>query len=528
MEPARLHFMASSRTAPRTLGCVGRVVIALLVTTATACATVRRPVATNTSAERTTAARLEALRGDTAALLQFLRAMPKGADLHSHLSGAVSAESYVRWAAEDGHCILVATQAMVAGPCTDATDRVPATRLLADSVLRNAAIDAWSMRGWRPGATSGHDHFFATFAKVNVGGRGRTAHMLAETITRGASQGVRYMELMMNTDGGSSLLLARRLGYNADFGVMQRRLDSAGLRDSLRNAVRNLDEAEARQRELMGCGTSRADAGCSVVVRYLYQVTRSRSPEEVFAQIRTAFEIVRMEPRIVGFTLVAPEDGPVAMRDFALHMAMIDYLYRQYPETPITLHAGELTRSLVTGEAVASRSHIRQSITLGHARRIGHGVDVLEEDDAAGLLREMAERRVMVEVALSSNALILEVQGEQHPLATYIRSGVPFALVTDDEGVSRSDITHEFMRAVQDQRLDYIALKTAARNSLEHAFVAGKSLWRSGGAFAPVNECAGESGFASASCSAYVRGNPKARLQLELERELAEFESKFQ
>ena len=40
-------------------------------------------------------------------LRQFLQRMPKGADLHSHLSGAVYAESYLRWAAQDGKCVDV-------------------------------------------------------------------------------------------------------------------------------------------------------------------------------------------------------------------------------------------------------------------------------------------------------------------------------------------------------------------------------------------------------------------------------------
>jgi adenosine deaminase len=464
------------------------------------------------------------VRKDTVALLRFLRAMPKGADLHSHLSGAISAESYVRWAAEDGHCIAIATQTILPAPCSDSAGRIPATRLLADSVLRNAAIDAWTMRGWRPATTSGHDHFFGTFAKVNVGARGRTGDMLAETVARAGAQRVGYLELMANTDGAVALQLARRLGYDSNFAVMHQRLDSAGLRDSLQRAVRNLDSAEARQRELLACSSVRADPGCNVVVRYLYQVTRSRAPEEVFAQILAAFELVRMEPRVVGFTLVAPEDGPVAMRDFELHMAMIDHLYQSFPGTPITLHAGELTDSLLTVPAAGARSHIRQSIARGHARRIGHGVYVLREDKSAALLAEMAMKDVLVEVALSSNALILGVQGAKHPLATYIRSGVPFALVTDDEGVSRSDLTHEFLRAVQDQRLDYADLKTAVRNSLEYAFVPGRSLWRSRYAFAPVTECAGTNGLVSAECRAYVRASLKARLQAELELALMEFE----
>src|ERR1039458_1565717 len=89
----------------------------------------------------------------------------------------------------------------------------------------------------------------------------------------------------------------------------------------------------------------------------------------------------------------------------------------------------------------------------------------------------MARHNVMVEICLTSNQGILGVQGRQHPLAMYLKAGVPVALATDDEGVSRSEMTLEYERAVLDQGLDYITLKKMARTSLEHAFLPGVSLW---------------------------------------------------
>ena len=52
-----------------------------------------------------TAGLFEALKESPAVLQAFLRAMPKGGDLHSHLGGAVYAENYVQWAVEDGLCV---------------------------------------------------------------------------------------------------------------------------------------------------------------------------------------------------------------------------------------------------------------------------------------------------------------------------------------------------------------------------------------------------------------------------------------
>jgi adenosine deaminase len=84
----------------------------------------------------------------------------------------------------------------------------------------------------------------------------------------------------------------------------------------------------------------------------------------------------------------------------------------------------------------------------------------------------MARRHVLVEIALTSNDVILGVRGPAHPLAAYLAHGVPVALATDDEGVSVSDMTLEYARAVSDQRLGYVALKTMARNSIAYSFAA--------------------------------------------------------
>src|SRR5262245_56891472 len=111
---------------------------------------------------------------------------------------------------------------------------------------------------------------------------------------------------------------------------------------------------EARQRELLRCETPQADAGCKVTVRYIAQVGRASPLELTFTQMVAGFELVAMGPRLVSLNLVQPEDDPNALRHFALHMSMLDFLHRQYPRVPITLHAGELAEGLVPPEALGS------------------------------------------------------------------------------------------------------------------------------------------------------------------------------
>jgi hypothetical protein len=476
------------------------------------------------TAEERTARYFESIRERPPLLTAFLREMPKGGDLHSHLSGAVYAESFLRWAAEDSACIDVRALTYVGPPCRPAGDTlVRAAQAVANSALYGRLVDAWSMRNWNPARDkSGHDQFFDTFGRYGATDR-RTGDMLAEAASRAAGGRVSYLELMLTPDGSAARNLGAQVGWNDDFDRMREALLAAGLRGIVARARARLDSVEARRDTVLGCGTARPGPGCGVTVRWLYQVARARPREQVFAQILMGFEMATADPRVVGFNLVQPEDNPLAMGDFSLHMRMIDHLHRLYPNVRISLHAGELAPGLVPPEGL--RFHIRESVEVGHASRIGHGVDVMHEDGATELLRRMAERGVMVEIALTSNDAILGVRGADHPLSAYLAAGVPVALATDDEGVARSEMTLEYLKAAREQGLDYRTLKAMARNSLQHSFVGGESLWIDPRRFVPVASCAG--GLDAPRCRELAARSPKARLQVDLERAFARFEERW-
>ena len=324
----------------------------------------------------------------------------------------------------------------------------------------------------------------------------------------------------MFTPERQSVQLARRIGWDADLARMRQKLLRAGFRDAvLREARAMYDSAEARRARACTRGD---DPGCGVSVRYLYQVGRARPPAEVFAQILAGFEIASADPRVVGLNLVQPEDDYTAMRDYDLHMRMIRFLRPLYPKVRVALHAGELAPGLVPPQGL--RFHIREAVEVAGASRIGHGVDVMYETRPAELLREMADRDVLVEICLSSNAQILGVSGREHPLHEYLDAGVPVALATDDEGVARSDMTGEYERAVLDQGLGYLQLKGMARASLEHAFVEGASLWSDPRHAVPVAACPSGDALDSA-CRRYLDANPKAKLEWGLERAFDAFEA---
>ncbi len=483
----------------------------------------------DSSAEERTAAEFRAVRDDPARLGAFLRAMPKGGDLHNHLSGAVYAESLVQWAADKGLCVDLPSMKLSAPvtPCDAGAGRPPAGEALASPELHDRMVDAWSMRNWSPaGGESGHDHFFATFEKFDAATKGNTGRMLAEAASRAAVERLSYLELMLSPDGGKSLAVGSSVGWDDDLPRLREALLANGILDAAAAVTVNLDQAEADSRDLLQCGTPQAQPACAVTVRYQFQVYRAGAKQRVFAQMVAAFEAATRDPRLVALNLVQPEDAPTALADFSLQMRMLDYLHGIYPKVHIALHAGELVPGLVARDALSF--HIRDSIEVGHAERIGHGVDVMYEDQPLDLMREMARRRILVEVCLTSNDAILGVRGAGHPLSRYLEQGVPVALATDDAGVSRSTITLEYLKGVREQRLDYLQLKAMARDSLEQAFMPGASLWADPRRHLPTAECADDgrgARLSSEACRQFVGASPKARLQWEFEEQLARFES---
>src|SRR5262249_37130227 len=71
----------------------------------------------NSTHEQRTAEHFESLRKSPPQQLAFLREMPKGGDLHSHLSGTIYAESYVQWAVDSGLCFNTTNFALALPPC---------------------------------------------------------------------------------------------------------------------------------------------------------------------------------------------------------------------------------------------------------------------------------------------------------------------------------------------------------------------------------------------------------------------------
>jgi len=198
----------------------------------------------------------------------------------------------------------------------------------------------------------------------------------------------------------------------------------------------------------------------------------------------------------------------------------------------LSLHAGELASAYMpSGFDLDEIDHITRAIERAHASRIGHGVDLQYESDPEAILEQLRDGRILVEICLASNDLILEISGAEHPLGEYLDADVPVALGTDDQGVARSSLAGEHRRAVLDQGLDYFTLKRMARMSLEFAFLPGDSLWFDLDAGIPVAAClpaadhALGDGEPAGDCLDHLAASVRAGLQYDLERRFHTFEA---
>lgn len=501
------------------------------------------PASCADDAEDATADALDELRGDDDGIFDFLVEMPLGGDLHHHLSGGVYAEAYMAWADNDGGFCLTQSSLSLSTSCGDGNDvPIPSGRReLYLDVLR-----AWSMFDFDPnGGVSGADHFFSTFSKFGAVSGTRHGLMLADIRRRAAAENVIYIEPMLTSNS-----TARSLGESTwsdlgggslgaeDYPALHDALVASGGFPAARaRLVNDADDNEAIAESELGCNSDDPSPACDVVTRYQAYISRSGSDAGIFGQMVAAYEAAMVEPRIVGLNLVGPEDGSAAMANYDRLMAMLGFLNEEYDGISplrLSLHAGEITaESIPNGYQLDETQHIRKAVDIAGARRIGHGVDVLEEGEPDALLDSLREQQILVEICFASNDIILEVTGPSHPVHDYLAAGVPVSLATDDQGVARSSMAAEFFRGVVDIQLNYYELKGMVRSSIEYSFLDGESFWSDYGELTVADACAPAAGDTpvtqppSGACETFLQNNPRAALQRELEARFEAFEAEF-
>src|SRR5215813_14240679 len=206
-----------------------------------------------------TAATFEAARENRTALRAFLHRMPKGGDLHTHLAGAVYAERFIAWAAQQELCVDP-QKVVVAKLQCDRAGAVPVSDAMRDQKLYNRLVDALSMRAFlpTPAVPTGHDEFFAAFDKFGAVSSSHFVDMTIDQLRRYDSENVQYVEFMVSSwcadDRDRNALRRCAQGFtlsNRPWGPIEPQRIFGALSNRLRSRARRTPLAEA-------CG-----AGCS-------------------------------------------------------------------------------------------------------------------------------------------------------------------------------------------------------------------------------------------------------------------------
>lgn len=416
----------------------------------------------------------------TAELTMFFSQMPKGGDLHHHYSGSIYAEQYVAWLDKQGYCVNKQTYRIETDKDAVAAERAkaPAARVclgtaevLADDHTYRELLQRWSSKDFdNHGALQPPPdrQFFQTFGYFGAVSNGNFAEGLQELKKRAVQENISYIETMFKLAPFSA---------NADFDakMWQAGATDAALDETMRAWSAELERDPAFNKNLADFVARTADVAAGIdderfTMRYQAYVLRLLAPSQVFSSMVTAFKAATQSPLIVGVNIVGQESLNVSMRDYALHMKMFRYLKTQYPNVKLALHAGELALGDVPPDGL--RFHIDQAINVAGANRIGHGLDLAHESNAAAIMKTMRERDIPVEINLTSNAFISGIKGANHPVTLYRQYGVPYVISTDDAGVTRHTLAQEYMLFASRYKPGYAEIKKASYNSVRYAFLA--------------------------------------------------------
>lgn len=384
-------------------------------------------------------------------LYRFLYAMPKGGDLHNHLSGSILSEWFYELAlqqAEKGYhyytrvainnCRPYGGNAFVEAPYLlmflniqesryQYLDDCEQSEYLPLDQLDEAQRAAWQDSMRLDKVWEGRDEFFQTHWQ-RMGDLYLNPYLAADALVKNmgafADEGLVYLESMIGV-----------LGF----------IDAQGERISP-------DEVADIYRQRLG-----DDDALATGVDVRLQVTVLRFAPNAEDQLRLLYDFVfRHRDLFVAVNMVGREDND---KGYPLRfLSTLRELRRDYHSVRLAIHGGEVDEP---------NYHVRDTLLLG-ADRIGHGINLMSDPDTMRLMRHGP---YLVEINLVSNLLLEYVTDfSQHPFPEYLRTGIPVALSTDDRGMWDSNITDEFFIAVREYNLNWDELRTLSRNSLRYSF----------------------------------------------------------
>lgn len=413
---------------------------------------------------------------NTAQLNMFFNLMPKGGDLHHHYSGSIYAETYLDWVKAKGYWINSKTLKID-------TKKTPASisveQLYKDNTRYRKLLSLWSDMDYgnhfhlQPPPDSNFFDTFGYFGPISGPPFNSGLKILKQ---RALQENVQYIETMLKTVGYklSDPAFDKKIRQAVANNPAQRQKVLFQIFDNF--AAKKIKAGEKFSRAIIDyikmVESLSKEINTEPDFRMAYQTyaTRSAAPSVIFSKLYAGFAAASKSKHIVGVNIVGPENGIVALQDYTLHMYMFKYLKDKFTTVKTAMHAGELVLGLVRPKDLVF--HINEAVNIAQSNRIGHGIDIFSENEPLKLLTAMKTQQVAVEINLSSNEFILGVKDGMHPIHIYKKAGVPLVISTDDSGVSRNNLSNEYMLLAARYKPEYKEIKKYVYNSAKYSFLA--------------------------------------------------------
>lgn len=451
----------------------------------------------------------EQLKKKPQKLANFLVELPKGADLHCHASGATSTENLINIAKNNHYCIdkHYVLHDACKGKCVEGAD---ASTFLSIPAHRDAVLNAWSMNNFHETSKEdGKQHFFNTFGKFSVMVPDHWPEVVANVIENAKAQHIQYLELMIGMHGAKPINTTLPDMENSK--TINAFLQRSDVQKYIESNVAYFKELKGRVKKIVSPGAQ------DVQVAWILEIKRNEDFAQFLLDAAVVYAIANQASDIAGINMVQPEYAKYANHDYLNQMKWLEQLHAYFPKVKLVLHAGEVPESVAKKNKVP---HIKKALQYAKPLRIGHGTTIVYEPNYEDTLQYMKEHAIAVEINLTSNDQILGIVKDAHPLRTYLSHAVSVVLSSDDPGISRNTLSHEYFRAVEEHAISLAQLLEMDRNSVTYSLLPGKSLWKESLTLERVEAC---KDLESNSCKVFTAQSPKAYQQWLLEQELAHF-----
>jgi len=418
------------------------------------------------------------------ALRIFFSEMPKGGDLHHHYSGSIYAEQYIE-KARSLNAWINPVSLEISFELLDKSERDGWKKFksyenqIGFYLLQQNLLKHWSVKDYaRSDGITSYDDFFNTFDHFGSSkDKMKDGSGLIWLKNLAISQKVSYLETMLEIiPCGKNLKIAET--FNDSLLYYYQINDSSSLINlfnTLKTIILNNENKQCIQEYL---GKLREEHerlkldDSLFTIRYLTYMIRVLPPVQVFTQMLLSYEAAQKDTLLVGVNMVAPEHNPISIRDYQLHMRMFKYCAQHWPSVSLSLHAGELSKGMVSPENL--NFHIQEAVEIAGAKRIGHGTALAFEKNSLALLGKMKEKNTVLEINFNSNQFILNSTAQNHPFELYHKAKIPLVICTDDAAVLRTDHNSEYIQiALKYPYLSYADFKEFAFNSIKYSFIKG-------------------------------------------------------